>query len=70
VRISRLKRDCRAAGLGSFRRFFEGTRPYEGRIIPFGWELIRLVAANAWVAPQAAVWLAAQRPADAVGPKG
>jgi SAM-dependent methyltransferase len=62
VRVSRLKRDCRAAGLGPFRRFFEGTRPYEGRVVPFGWELVRLVAANLWVAPQAAVWLAAQRP--------
>src|SRR5207253_179922 len=32
ISISGLKRDCRAAGLGSFRRFFEGTRPYENRL--------------------------------------
>lgn len=61
VRVSALKSACREAGLGNFRRFFEGTQPYEGRVRAFGWQVIRLVAANVWVAPQASVWLAAQR---------
>jgi SAM-dependent methyltransferase len=62
IPVSKLKRDCRAAGLGDFERFFEGTRPYQGRVRGFGWQLVRLVAANAWVAPQAPMCLAAQRP--------
>lgn len=62
VTIRQLKSDCRAAGLGSFRRFFEGTRPYEGRLREFGWQLVRLVAANVAVAPQSSVWLAARKP--------
>lgn len=62
IRVSALKRDCRAAGLGGFRRFHEGTRAYEGRVGPFAWQFIRLAAANVWVAPQAHIWLAAQRP--------
>jgi SAM-dependent methyltransferase len=61
VPVSRLKADCKAAGLGNFRRFFEGTLPYERRVREFSWQLIRLIAGNLWVAPQASVWLAAQR---------
>jgi 2-polyprenyl-3-methyl-5-hydroxy-6-metoxy-1,4-benzoquinol methylase len=61
VRVRRLKADCRAAGLGAFRRFFEGTRPYEGRLGPFAWQAVRLVAGNAHAAPQASVWLAARK---------
>ena len=57
-----LKRDLAAAGLVEPRRFFQGTRPYEGRGRAFSWQLVRLVAANAWVAPQAQVWLAARQP--------
>jgi 2-polyprenyl-3-methyl-5-hydroxy-6-metoxy-1,4-benzoquinol methylase len=56
-----LRRDCTAAGLGSFRRFFEPTQPYESRTRGFAWQLLRLAAANVAVAPQAQVWLAAQR---------
>ncbi len=56
-----LKADCRAAGLGNFRRFFEGTRPYEGRVREFAWQLIRLCAANVAFAPQSSIWLAAQK---------
>ena len=56
-----LKRDLRAAGFGETRRFFQPTFPYEGRGRGFLWELIRLVAANVWVAPQTHVWLAARR---------
>jgi SAM-dependent methyltransferase len=61
IAVSALKRWCAQAGLGHFRRFFEGTEPYERRVIQFGWQLIRLVAANVWVAPQASIWLAAQK---------
>lgn len=56
-----LRRDLRAAGFGPARRFFQPTRPYEDRARGFGWQLTRLVAANLWVAPQAHLWLAAQR---------
>jgi SAM-dependent methyltransferase len=61
VRVSRLKRDCRRAGLGDFRRFFEGTRPYERRFTEFSWQMIRLAAGNLWVAPRTSVWLAARK---------
>ena len=43
------------------RRFFQPTRPYENRVRGFGWQLMRLVAANVWVAPGAHLWLAARR---------
>jgi SAM-dependent methyltransferase len=61
IRVSRLKRDCVQAGLGDFRRFFEGTRPYESRLTEFAWQTIRLAAANLWVSPRASVWLAARK---------
>jgi SAM-dependent methyltransferase len=61
VRLRELRRDMRDAGLGSFRRFFGPTRPYEGRGAEFLWQLVRLVAANVWVAPQAQLWLAGQK---------
>jgi SAM-dependent methyltransferase len=61
IGVRKLKRDCRRAGLGNFRRFFEGTGSYESRVGGFGWQLIRLAAANIAFAPQASVWLAAQR---------
>jgi SAM-dependent methyltransferase len=62
ISVTRLKRDCRAAGLGDFRRFFEGTRPYENRLSGFGWQIVRLVAANFAVAPQFSIWLATRKP--------
>ncbi len=61
IGVRTLKRDCREVGLGSFRRFFEGTGSYESRVTGFAWELVRLVAANFAFAPQASIWLAAQR---------
>ena len=61
VRIRSLRRDCAAAGLGAFERFFEPTRPYASRLAGFGWQAVRLAAANVAVAPQASVWLAAKR---------
>jgi SAM-dependent methyltransferase len=62
VLVRRLKRECRAAGLGGFRRFYEGTRPYESRTRGFAGQLVRLVGANFAVAPQMQIWLAARRP--------
>jgi SAM-dependent methyltransferase len=56
-----LRRDLREAGFGEVRRFFQPTRPYESRVRGFGWQLMRLVAANVWVAPGAHLWLAARR---------
>jgi SAM-dependent methyltransferase len=56
-----LRRDLRVAGFEEVRRFFEPTRPYESRIRGFGWQLVRLIAANVWVAPGASLWLAASR---------
>jgi SAM-dependent methyltransferase len=56
-----LRRDLRAAGYDEVRRFFQPTRPYESRVRGFGWQLMRLVAANVWVAPGAHLWLAARK---------
>jgi 2-polyprenyl-3-methyl-5-hydroxy-6-metoxy-1,4-benzoquinol methylase len=56
-----LRRDLHAAGFGELRRFFQPTRPYEGRLRGFAWQLLRLAAANAWVAPGAHIWVAARR---------
>ncbi|MEN3340786.1 MAG: hypothetical protein V7644_190 [Actinomycetota bacterium] len=61
VEVRALEADCRDSGLGNVRRFFEGTRPYEHRVREFGWQLIRLVAANLAFAPQASVWVVAQK---------
>jgi SAM-dependent methyltransferase len=61
VSVRRLKRDCESAGLANFRRFWEGTGPYGNRWRAFGWQLARLIGGNFAVAPQASVWLAAQR---------
>jgi SAM-dependent methyltransferase len=57
-----LRRDLRAVGFSDTRRFFQPTRPYEGRVRGFGWQLARLVGANLAVAPQAHLWVAARRP--------
>jgi SAM-dependent methyltransferase len=62
VTLRSLRRDCRHAGLGNFRRFFEPTRPYETRGRGFAWNLLCLVGANFLVAPQFLRWLAAQKP--------
>jgi SAM-dependent methyltransferase len=57
-----LKRDLRSSGFGTVRRFFQPTRPYEGRVRGFTWQLARLVAADLLWAPQAHLWIAAERP--------
>jgi len=56
-----LRRWCREAGMPETRRFFEPTRPYGDRIRQFGWEAIRLVAANIAFAPSYHVWIAARK---------
>jgi 2-polyprenyl-3-methyl-5-hydroxy-6-metoxy-1,4-benzoquinol methylase len=60
VLIRSLKRQCVTNGLGNFRRFYEGTDPYESSV-GFLWQLARLVGARVTCAPQMSVWLAAQR---------
>lgn len=62
IGVRRLRRDCRAAGLSEFRRFFEPSRPYHDRVSGFGWQAVRLATANVAIAPQTSVWLAARRP--------
>jgi SAM-dependent methyltransferase len=61
ITLRSLRRDLRAAGFEDVRRFFQPTRPYEGRVRGFAWQLTRLVAADLLVAPQAHLWLAARR---------
>ena len=56
-----LKRDCRAAGLTEFRRFYEGTSPYAKRVRGFAWQLTRLIGAQVSVSPGTSLWLAARR---------
>jgi len=57
-----LRRDLRAAGFGTTRRFFQPTRPYERRVRGFSWQLARLTAANLAWAPQSHLWVAAEKP--------
>jgi hypothetical protein len=59
--LRELRQDLRDAGFVEIRRFFQPTRPYEGRSRGFGRQLAQLVGANVFVAPQALLWLAAQR---------
>jgi SAM-dependent methyltransferase len=61
ISVRSLRRWCRGAGMPETRRFFEPTRPYSDRVRQFGWEAVRLVAANAAFAPTYHVWLAARR---------
>ena len=59
VSVRSLKRDCLSADLDNFRRFYEGVGPLEARALP--WQLARLAGQVLAFAPQASVWLAAQR---------
>jgi 2-polyprenyl-3-methyl-5-hydroxy-6-metoxy-1,4-benzoquinol methylase len=61
IRVRSLKNDCRAAGLGDFRRFYEGSQPHSGRVRDFAYQAGRVVATSAASAPRASVWLAARR---------
>ena len=59
-----LRRDLRATGFTDVRRFFQGTRPYEGAG-GFAGELVRLVGARALAAPQHHLWVAARYSTEA-----
>jgi SAM-dependent methyltransferase len=61
VRVRGLKQHCEAAGLGEFRRFYEGTQPHAGRLRDFLYQGARLGAARAACAPKMSIWLAAKR---------
>ncbi|MEJ7783924.1 MAG: class I SAM-dependent methyltransferase [Solirubrobacteraceae bacterium] len=61
VRVRSLKGHCSAAGLGNFRRFYEGTAPYAGKARDLGWQAARLLGARLSTAPQMSVWVAAQK---------
>ncbi len=61
ISVRKLKADCRSAGLGEFRRFYEGTSPFVPGVGRFLWELGRLVGAQVNVSPRTSVWLAARR---------
>lgn len=61
VRAGSLKQHCSAAGLGNFRRFYEGTAPHTGRARDLVWQIVRLLGARVSTAPQMSVWLAAQK---------
>jgi 2-polyprenyl-3-methyl-5-hydroxy-6-metoxy-1,4-benzoquinol methylase len=60
VTLRSLRHDCRSAGLGNFRRFWEPTAPFHERRAVL-WQLARLVGTTFFVAPHASVWLAAQK---------
>ncbi len=64
ISLRRLRRDLHAAGFTELRRFFAPARPYEGRGWAFLWQLVRMVSATLWVAPQAHLWIAARRGAE------
>ena len=55
-----LRRDLRAAGFDTTRRFFQPTQPYESRIKGTAWQLARLLGASVLVAPHGHYWLAAR----------
>jgi 2-polyprenyl-3-methyl-5-hydroxy-6-metoxy-1,4-benzoquinol methylase len=61
ISVRKLKADCQLAGLGEFRRFYEGTSPFSPGPRRFLWELGRLAGAQVNVSPQTSVWLAARR---------
>jgi 2-polyprenyl-3-methyl-5-hydroxy-6-metoxy-1,4-benzoquinol methylase len=61
IGVRKLRRWCTEAGMPETRRFFEPTRPYSDRVRQFGWEAVRLVAANIAFAPSYHVWLGARK---------
>lgn len=61
VTVRSLRHDCRAAGLGNFRRFWEPTAPF-GRRGAVWWQHVRLMAGTLVVAPHVSIWVAAQKP--------
>jgi SAM-dependent methyltransferase len=61
IGVRALRGWCKQAGIPETKRFFEPTRPYSDRLRQFGWEALRLVAANVAFAPSYHVWLAARK---------
>jgi SAM-dependent methyltransferase len=61
VAVRHVKRDCRLAGLGNFRRYYEGTAPHRGGAKDLAYQTARLYGARVSTAPQMSVWLAAQK---------
>jgi len=61
VMVRQLKRDCVAAGLGGFKRYYEGTAPNRGGFRSLLLQTGRLWGARVSTAPQMSVWLAAQQ---------
>jgi 2-polyprenyl-3-methyl-5-hydroxy-6-metoxy-1,4-benzoquinol methylase len=59
VSIRSLKSECAANGLGNFRRFYEGTSPYQSTR-GFAWQFARLIGAPLTCSPKMSVWIAAQ----------
>jgi len=58
-----LRRDCRGAGFGRMRRYFEGTHPASG-LRELGWQALRLAGMPFSTSPGAMIWLAAQTGMD------
>jgi len=54
-----LRRDCRTAGFGRLRRYFEGTHPASGTR-ELAWQALRLAGMPFSTSPAAMIWLAAQ----------
>jgi 2-polyprenyl-3-methyl-5-hydroxy-6-metoxy-1,4-benzoquinol methylase len=61
IGVRALRGWCKQAGMPTTKRFFEPTRPYSHRVRQFGWEAVRLVAANVAFAPTYHVWVAARK---------
>lgn len=62
IRVRALERHARSAGLGDFRRFYEGTAPHRGTLGQIAWQASRLVGARVSTAPRMSIWLAARLP--------
>jgi 2-polyprenyl-3-methyl-5-hydroxy-6-metoxy-1,4-benzoquinol methylase len=60
VTVRSLRRDCHAAGLGNFRRFWEPTAPFVQRRDVLS-QVVRLTAGTFFVAPHTSIWVAAQK---------
>lgn len=61
IALRGLRRDLAYAGFDEVRRFYQPTWTYEKRVRGLAWELVRLIAANVFVAPQSLLWIAARR---------
>lgn len=60
ILLHRLRADLERLGFAEILRFHQPTRPYEAGVRGFLAQLVRLVAGDLWVAPQAHLWIAAR----------